>query len=703
MSLDLSALFEPRGIAVVGASTDLGRIGGQPIFALTEFGYEGAVYPINPKYPEIRGLKCYGSVTEVPEPCDVALIAVPAKAVPQAILDCGTRGIPFAVVLSAGFREVAGGEQAQRQLDEAIARSNVRVVGPNCQGLLNIRKSVYCGFGAPFQNPHPHSGGVALVTQSGGFGYAVLGLAESAGTGFNCVVSTGNEADIDTLDLIDYLLDRDDVEVVATYMEGIVDGRRLIALGEKAHALGKPIVVWKVGNTETGRAAAASHTANLSASYELYRAAFRHPGFVPVRDVDDLVDVAKAFANRRRPMGSRVGVMSISGGAGVLLADRCHELGLQLPPLSPPSLAQLKEFMPEFASVANPIDVTAQIFNDLAMFRRALGIIIRDPNVDQVIVYNASIQGATAARLAHELTLVAAETDKPVLVGSSAPPGKATEALEAFAKANLPCYPTPGRAAAAAAALHAFWSAPSVSGKIERSVPRAELPLGEGALSETEAKRCLQAYGIPIVREVILTAEEALSGKIGLPFAFPVVAKIDSPDLPHKTEAGAVRVGIGSLEALAAATRDMLASANRYRPGLRVNGISVQEMATGLEMLAGAVNDPYFGPVVVFGLGGIFAELFGEVVHEFAPFSVETARRLIRSTRAAALFDGIRGQAPLDLEAMASTLSRLSHLASDHADRIAEIDINPVFVRPMGQGVVAADALVVLKQEGAPR
>jgi acyl-CoA synthetase (NDP forming) len=394
--------------------------------------------------------------------------------------------------------------------------------------------------------------------------------------------------------------------------------------------------------------------------------------------------------------------MSISGGAGVLLADRCSELGLQVPPLSDASLAQLREFMPEFASVTNPIDVTAQIFNDLPMFRRALGIILRDPNIDQVIVYNASIQGATAQRLAEELTHAAAETSKPILVGSSAPPGKATAALEIFAAANLPCYPTPGRAAAAAAALHGFWNAPEPSRSSQRPVGRVALPNGHGTLSERESKRCLEAYGIPVVREELLSVEDALAANAALPFAFPVVAKIDSPDLPHKTEAGAVRVGVASVEALATATREMVASAGRYRPGLRINGISVQEMAKGAEMLVGAVNDAYFGPVVVFGLGGIFAELFHEVAHEFAPFDTEMARRLIRSTRAAALFDGVRGQAPLDIDAMAELLSRLSYLVSDHADRVAEIDVNPVFVRAQGHGVVAADALVVLKPQAAP-
>lgn len=700
--LDLDRLFEPRGIAIVGASADLGRIGGQPILALSEFGYRGGVYPINPKYPEIKGLTCFPDIASVPDPCDVALIAVPAKSVPGAIVECGKRGIAFAVVLSAGFREVRGGEAMQRELDEAIASSGVRVVGPNCQGLLNVAKNVYCGFGAPFQYRHPNSGSVALVTQSGGFGYAVLGLAEAAGIGFNCVVSTGNEADIDTLDLIDYLLDRDDVEVVATYMEGVRDGRRLLALGEKARGLGKPVAVWKVGNSRTGKAAAASHTANLSAGYELYRAAFRHPGFVTVRDVDDLIDVAKGFQHRRQPKGNRVGVISISGGAGVLLADRCEELGLSLPALSEASTAELRSFMPEFASIANPIDVTAQIFNDLPMFRRVLNTVLSDSQIDQVIVYNASIQGATAQRLADELAEIARQTQKPMLIGSSAPPGKATAALEILAKANLPCFPTPGRAAAAAAALNAFWgrkpSPPRSS--ILRSVARAEIPAGTGALSEHASKKCLAAYGIAAVREVLLDVDTALALREP-PLPFPLVAKIDSPDLPHKSEAGAVRVNIASIEELRRAVREMIAAAGRYRPGARITGISLQEMASGTEILVGAVNDRYFGPVVAFGLGGVFTEVLHEVVHEFAPFDEETARGMILGSRGAALFQGVRGLPPLDLDATAAMLARLSWLIADHAERIAEIDVNPVFVRPKGQGAVAADALVVMR--GSPQ
>jgi acyl-CoA synthetase (NDP forming) len=341
--------------------------------------------------------------------------------------------------------------------------------------------------------------------------------------------------------------------------------------------------------------------------------------------------------------------------------------------------------------------VTAQIFNQLPMFRRVLQTVLADPKIDQVIVYNASIQGATAQRLADELADIAKQTDKPMLIGSSAPPGKATAALEALANANLPCFPTPGRAASAAASLNVFWGGePGRAQPAGRSAPMAQIPPGTGALSEHDSKKCLAAYGIASVREVVLDVERALTLREP-PLPFPVVVKIDSPDLPHKSEAGAVRVNIRALDELHAAVREMLASAERHRPGARIAGISVQEMARGTEILAGAVNDRYFGPVVVFGLGGVFTEVLHEVVHEFAPFDEETARRLVLSSRGAALFEGVRGLPPLDLDATAAMLSRLSWLIADHADRIGEIDINPVFVRANGQGVVAADALVVMR------
>lgn len=699
---DFSRLLNPRGIAIVGASADVARIGGQPIKALTEFGYRGGVYPVNPKYPEILGLKCYPALTSVPQPCDVALVAVSSALVPQAILDCGKAGIPFAVVLSAGFKEIGEqGRELESRLEEAIRISGVRLVGPNCQGLMNVKDAVYCGFGAPFQYRHPRPGAVAMVTQSGGFGYAVMGLAESSGLGFNYVVSTGNETDVDTLDLLRYLLERDDVEVVATYMEGVADGRALVEIGKRALAVRKPIVVWKVGNSNLGRQAAASHTANLTASYELYRVAFREGGFIEVRDVDDLVDVGKAFLAKRLPQGRNVAVISISGGAGVLLADRCEELGLHLPPLSGHTLTELGGILPGFSSALNPIDVTAQVFNDLAMFSRVVELVASDPAIHQIIVVSASVHGAMAERIARELVKIWERTEKPVLVCSSAAPERAAEAFRILADSQIPCYPTPARAATAAAALKQFAERLETPGRRVTSARKVAkipiaLPKGEKVLGEHRSKALLREYGIPVVGEVQVDSD-SLDRLEESPVPFPLVAKLDSPDLPHKTEAGAVRVGIRSLDELKNAVREMREAALRYRPDARIDGVLLQEQVTGTEVIAGAVNDPFFGPTVVFGLGGVFAEVLRDVTYRFAPFGPETAREMIDEIKGAAVLHGYRGRPEADVEALADALSQLSYLIDDHGTVISEIDINPLFVRSKGQGVVAADALVVLR------
>lgn len=701
-TFNFSRLFSPRGIAILGASADVTRIGGQPIKALTEFGYRGAVYPVNPKYQEIRGLRCYPSLAAVPQPCDVALVAVSSALVPQAILDCGKAGIPFAVVLSAGFKEIGEkGEQLQAQLEDAIRVSGVRVVGPNCQGLMNLKEAVYCGFGAPFQYPHPGHGDVAMVTQSGGFGYAVMGLAEGGGLGFNYVISTGNETDVNTLDLLRHLLEQDDVEIVATYMEGVNDGRKLVEIGRRALEVRKPIVVWKVGNSNLGRQAAASHTANLTAPYELYRTAFREGGFIEVRDVHDLVDVANAFLAKRLPKGGAIAVISISGGAGVLLADRCEELGLKLPSLSDGTLIKLREILPGFSSALNPIDVTAQVFNDLAMFSQVIELVAGDPAIHQIIVVSASVQGAMAEKIAQELVKIWNRTEKPILVCSSAPPERAAEAFRILKESKIPCYPTPVRAATAAAALRQFsdrlqMPARRVNGA--RLVPKISLTFAKGqrTLGEHRSKAVLREYGIPVVREVLLDPQ-SVDGLTQSPVPFPLVAKLESPDLPHKTEAGAVRIGIRSLDELKRGIGEMREAALRYRPDARIDGVLLQELVAGTEIIAGAVNDPFFGPTVLFGLGGVFSEVLRDVTYRFAPFSPDTAREMIEEIKGTRILRGYRGQPEGDLEALADTLSRLSCLIADHGAEISEIDINPLFVRSKGQGVVAADALVVLR------
>ncbi len=700
---DLSRFINPRGVAVVGASNDLARIGGQPLKLLTEFGYPGKVYPVNPKYSEIKGLPCYPDVAAVPQPCDVALVALSAQHVPGVIEQCGKAGIPYALVLSAGFSEVGSeGKSLQSRLVAAARAAGVRVVGPNCLGILNLKDNARVGFGGTLQLATLKPGPLAMVTQSGGFGFGVVAIACYYGLGFNYAISTGNEADLTMLDWIADLVERPEVEIVVAFMEGIIDGRRMIEIGERALELGKPILVWKVGNTDVGQQAATSHTARLTAGYELFRAAFRRGGYIEIHDVDDLIDISKVLLGRKLPAGNRVAVLTLSGGAGVLLADRCIEHGLALPRLSESTTTRLRKIMVSFASADNPIDATAHGYNDnFASYSKTIREVLADPNIDQAI---ARVPRGQAARpWAEGLLEVLRETDKPLVLNWPTSPDDNGDVMQYLEENGVPCILAPGRAVRAVAAVTEFaqkrraW--PLRGARVfKRVVERRSLELasGAGTLGEHRAKELLTTYGVPAVKEKLMTLAE-VEALDASPIAFPLAVKIESPDVPHKTEAGAVRLNVADLPGLKQAAREVVAAAQRYQPGARIDGVLVQEMASGLEVIVGAVNDPFFGPTVAFGLGGIFTELMKDVTHRFAPFDADEARAMITEIKGAPLLTGYRGKPALDVEALAQTLARVSQLIADHADRIAEIDVNPLFVRPAGEGVVAADALIVLK------
>ena len=697
---DLSRLLNPHGVAIVGASTDLSRIGGQPIKLLTEYGYTGQIYPVNPKYSEIKGLTCYPDVSAVPQPCDVALIAVSGPLVPGAIEQCGKTGIPFAVILSAGFGEAGeAGRELNDKLLAAIDRSGVRVVGPNCLGVMNLDASFRLGFGGTLQLKTLKAGPIAMVTQSGGFGFGVVAVGCYHGLGFNHVVSTGNEVDLTSLDWMEHLIERDDVEILTVFLEGTTEGRRLRRIGDRALELGKPILIWKVGNTEIGSKAATSHTARLTAGYELFRTAFREGGFVEVQDVDDLVDYCKAFRARKLPKGNGVGVMTLSGGAGVLLADRCHARGLRLPRLTDATREKLRGIVVAYASIENPIDTTAQGYNDnFASYTNTMREVLADANIDAIVA--RSPRGAVAQTWAEGLVEMLKGVDKPLLLNWPTSPDDNRPAMNFLEEHGVPCMLAPGRTVDALAALNDFagkkrsFDARRARGSQRPVAPQA-LPLqGSGTLGEHASKDILKAYGIPVTGEQLLSpaAVDALTAP---PLPFPLAVKIESADIPHKTEAGVIRLHINTLDGLKQAAREVLAAAKAYKADARIDGVLVQQMASGEEVIVGAVNDPHFGPVIAVGLGGVFTEIMHDVTHRFAPFDAVTAKEMIHDIKGVKLLQGYRGKPACDIDALADVLARLSLLAADHQDRIAEIDINPLFVN--ANGVMAADALVVLK------
>lgn len=697
---DLSRLLNPRGVAIIGASTDLSRIGGQPIKLLTEYGYKGHVYPVNPKYTEVKGLTCYPDVCAVPKPCDIALIAVSGALVPGAIEQCGKAGIPFAVILSAGFSEAGdAGKALNDKLLAAIRTSGVRVVGPNCLGVMNLDADFRLGFGGTLQLKTLNPGPIAMVTQSGGFGFGVVAVACYHGLGFNHVISTGNEVDLTALDWMEHLIERPDVEILTAFLEGTTEGKRLRRLGARALELGKPILIWKVGNSEVGSKAATSHTARLTAGYELFRTAFREGGFIEVQDVDDLVDFCKAFRGKKLPRGNRVGVMTLSGGAGVLLADRCTARGLTLPRLSDATREKLRGIVVAYASIENPIDTTAQGYNDnFASYTNTMREVLADPNIDSIVA--RSPRGTVTQIWAEGLVAMLKGVDKPLLLNWPTSPDDNREAMMYLERNGVPCILAPGRTVDAMAALTEFsnkrrvFEAARARGD-QRAIALQKLDLpAAGTLGEHASKALLKAYGIAVTEEKLL-APDTVGKLTAPPLPFPLAIKIESADIPHKTEAGVIRLHINSLDALKQAAREVLAAAKQYKPDARIAGVLIQQMASGEEIILGAVNDPHFGPVIAFGLGGVFTEIMHDVTHRYAPFDAETAKAMIHDIKGVKLLQGYRGKPPCNIDALADAISRLSLLVADHADRIAEIDINPLFVN--ASGVVAADALVVLK------
>ena len=694
----LDQLFSPRAIAVIGASPEPRRPGGHALIALKDYGFDGEVFPVNPRYVEINGMRCYPSVQDLPRLCDLALVAVPSADVPGVIEACGRAGIRFAIVFSAGFSEIGeAGAELQASLEAAIRTSGVRVVGPNCVGILNLGRRMFAGFGAGFRNPHWRGGPVAMISQSGGFSYSIAAFCQEQGIGMDCMVSTGNETDLTALDFIEYFLEQDPIRLVAVYLEGLKDGRRLRALGKRALEVGKPIAVWKVGNTESGRKAAVSHTANLTEDYDYYRDAFREGGFIELREVYDLIDAAKVFRSPRRPVGRRVAVVTTSGGAGVLISDRCEESGLELAELTPATKNELAQLVPSFASLANPVDLTAALAQIEPKFSQATELVVSDPNVDLVIL--RSYPGRDAQSWAANLVASAPALSKPVLISLSGTPKDAQTWASSLDEAGIACYEAPSRAVTAAAMLCRF-------SERERRLRTAIAPVRNVAqqvlsaqteFDEIRAKQFLEGYGIRTPRRLFVPIQGELPARIEL--QFPIAVKIVSADIVHKTEVGGVQLGIEQA-ALSRTLRQMQAEVSGRAPHARLTGFLLEEMPQGVEMLVGALVNPAFGPLVVLGMGGTQAEIYRDVARRYAPFGVDEARDLLLSLRSARLLEGYRGAPPADIPALCELVSRVSWLIADHQNAISEIEMNPVLVGSLGRGVYAVDAVIRLAGEG---
>lgn len=690
---DILRLFRPEGIAVVGASERPGSVGRDVVENLISRAYPGALYPVNPRYRTVLGLPAYPSLAALPSRVDLAAIAVPAAATIAAVEAAGRAGIPFALVFASGFAEAGPrGADLQGALAAAARGAGIRILGPNCQGFMNIAERLHAGFGPPYQLDYT-AGNVSLVSQSGAFGNSLLIGLNQHGVGVRHYVSTGNEADLNAPDLVAAMVRDAETRAVGLYLEGLRDPARLRGLAAEARAHDTPLVVWKVGRSEAGARAAASHTASLAGDDRLYRSAFRQFGIVEAHDISDMADTLLALSTGRHARGPRVGIITVSGGAGVAMADRADACGLQLSAFAPETLDALRPLLPEFAGLGNPLDVTAGAVMDPANLTNLMRRVAADASVDMLAMAFAGATGKAGAAIAQAVAGLHRATDLPITVSWNAPRARNAEAYDQLEALGVPVYGSPARAIGGLAAI---WQARGPGSVIAGPALPEAAP--SRMLNEAEAKAHLDGTGMRSPKEaIVFDAEAASAAAAGI--GGPVVAKLLSSVIAHKSDLGLVRLNLRGPREAAEAFTDLAAIAENLTPPLPFEGVLLQEMVTGgVETILGARIDPGFGPVILFGAGGIHAEIFEDTAIRLGPVGPEEARAMVAETKIAKLLRGARGRAPADIEALVLAIAALSYRIIAAGGTLQEVEINPLFVMERGHGVVAGDCVVRIRE-----
>lgn len=688
----LKPLFDPRSIAIIGASNDVQKFGGRPIRYSVEGGYKGTILPINPKGGEIQGFKAYRDIREAPGPVDLVIISVPAPGVVEAIEQCAEAKARSAVIFSSGFAELGGeGEAWQARLSEIAQRSGIRLVGPNCMGMLNVKAAAVGTFSSAFEHGWPRAGAVAVMSQSGAVGSHCLVLARQRGLGLRGWVTTGNECDVDVAELIAFCAEDPETKVIVAYMEGCKRPDAFCAALEQARRAGKPVIVMKVGASDVGRIAASSHTASLAGADEVFDAVFRQYGVHRARTLDELIDVAAACSAGHFPRGRRLGVVTISGGVGVLASDAAAQYGLEVPELPKPTQERLKALMP-FATPRNPVDTTATVLNDMRLLRESLDAVLSDGDVDAVLCFLTSL--GYSKRMMPQLHGVLGEirARHPGRLVMLSMMCHAEDRIRLEEGLGFVVFEDPSRAIAAIAALARFGeSFARPAREAPPSLPELSPPRAR-RLSELEAAEHLRAAGLPVIESRLArSADEAAAAARAL--GFPVALKVVSAEIAHKSDVGGVRLKLGDEAAVREAFDAVMAAVKAKAPKARVDGVLVAPMVEGgVECILGASRDPVFGPMVLFGLGGVFVEVLKDASLRRAPFGRDEARRMIGEIKGLALLQGARGRAPADLDALADALARLSAYAYAMRDSVESVDLNPVLALP--DRCVAVDALI---------
>lgn len=696
MSLD--SLFCPRSIAVVGASRESGKVGNTILNNVINSKYEGKIFPINPKSDKIHGLKCYKSILDVPQDIDLAVVVIPGKYVLSTLEDCSKKNVKAAIIISAGFKEV-GKEGAKLEMDmvKKAKEYGIRILGPNCLGMIDTT----CPLDASFSPTLPDQGGISFISQSGALGTSVLDWAKFSDIGMSKFVSLGNKADISEDDCIQYLEKDDSCKVITAYLEGVRDGRKFIDISRQVSKK-KPIIVVKSGNTSAGAKAVSSHTGTLAGSGKAYEAAFKQSGIIRAHTIKNLFEYANTLANQPLPKGKNVVIITNAGGPGIMATDACEEIGIPLASLEKKTIEKLKEFLPAAANFYNPVDVLGDAGAD--RYQQTMEVVLKDKSVDAVLVIltpqTTTQPFKTAQAIVEEINN--SGTKVPVITCFMGG-GQVQKGIKYLRDHGIPNYEIPETAAETLKIMmdYSDWKkkkTPKIQ-KIKADTKKvkdlflASKKAGRLELGEMEARTVLEAYGIDIPQAKLATdVNEAkmIAKKIG----YPLVLKIVSPDILHKTDVGGIKVGISDQKELEKEFELMLENVKKYMPDADIKGVLIQEMVQSKkETIIGINKDPQFGPMIMFGLGGIYVEVLKDVSFRIAPISRDDAQEMINEIKTIKLLKGARGETPSDINSIVEVLLKISQLVMDFPE-IMEMDINPLFVKSEGQGSIAGDVRI---------
>ncbi len=690
----LDRFFRPRSIAVVGASRTPGKVGFDILKNIIQYGYEGAVYPINPEAPDILGRKAYTSLLDVPGDIDLAVIVVPSKNVLDIVRQCGEKKVDSAIIITAGFKESGiEGARLERELIKIAREAGVRFIGPNCLGVIDTHSKMNASFAAGM----PAKGSIGFFSQSGALCLAVLDRALPDEIGFSKFISMGNKADITDTDIMLALAEDEETKVILGYIEGVSDGRKFMAVAREVSRK-KPIIILKSGITTSGAKAASSHTGALAGREAAFEAAFTQSGIIRAHTMNELFNYALAFAHQPVPRGPNVAIVTNSGGPGILAADACDKSSLQLIPLHKEYVDELRTFLPSAASFYNPIDILGDAGAD--RYERALQTVLKDERINCIMVLLTPTAVVDVEATARAVISVAGRSDRPILTSFM---GK--QRIEASAKMllknSVPNYDYPEEMVSALTVMYRYhlWirrpekSYPTFPGYRERAeqIFATAKTENRGRLDELEVHDVLHAYGFTPPKSLLArTSEEALAAAKGI--GFPVVMKIVSPQISHKSDIGGVKVNLNSKKDVENAFFDITTRVRNLLPSAHITGVLIQErVPRGKEVIIGITSDPQFGHMIMFGMGGIYVEVLKDVAFRIAPLSREDAHEMIRETKSFPLLRGVRGEPEADIDAIEKSLLVLSQLACDFP-QIIEADINPLLVRQRGEGVVAIDA-----------